>query len=40
MPMIVDKVAEINYCHILNKVLPPEIRVLAWCPVEPSFSAR
>lgn len=31
---------EIRYVHILNKVLPPEIRVLAWCPVDSSFSAR
>ena len=26
--------------HILNKVLPPEMHVLALCPVEPEFSAR
>ena len=31
---------EIRYVHILNRVLPPEIRVLAWCPVDPTFSAR
>ena len=31
---------EIRYVYILNRVLPPEIRVLAWCPVDPSFSAR
>ncbi|KAF7242222.1 tRNA pseudouridine(38/39) synthase [Varanus komodoensis] len=31
---------EIHYTHILNQVLPPDIRVLAWAPVEPSFSAR
>ncbi|GAB6022341.1 hypothetical protein CHUAL_006462 [Chamberlinius hualienensis] len=31
---------EINYCSILNKVLPPEIRALAWAPVKPEFSAR
>ncbi|CAH1772759.1 unnamed protein product [Owenia fusiformis] len=31
---------EIQYMKILNKVLPPEIRVLAWSPVEPDFSAR
>jgi len=35
-----DKTVEIRYIHILNKVLPHEIRVLAWCPVEPEFSAR
>lgn len=31
---------EICYTHILNRVLPPDIRVLAWAPVDPSFSAR
>ncbi len=35
-----DKTVEIRYCHLLNKVLPPEIRVLAWCPVPRDFSAR
>ncbi|KYO35798.1 tRNA pseudouridine(38/39) synthase isoform X1 [Alligator mississippiensis] len=33
-------VDEMRYTHILNRVLPPDIRVLAWAPVEPSFSAR
>nr|CAG4637109.1 EOG090X083V [Ceriodaphnia reticulata]SVE73005.1 EOG090X083V [Ceriodaphnia reticulata] len=31
---------EIAYAGILNKVLPPEIRVIAWAPVEEGFSAR
>nr|XP_028563226.1 tRNA pseudouridine(38/39) synthase [Podarcis muralis]XP_028563227.1 tRNA pseudouridine(38/39) synthase [Podarcis muralis] len=31
---------EIRYTHILNQVLPHDIRVLAWAPVDPSFSAR
>ena len=32
---------EIPYCHILNRLLPPDIRMLAWCPNPPSdFSAR
>ncbi|XP_072467604.1 tRNA pseudouridine(38/39) synthase isoform X1 [Notamacropus eugenii] len=35
-----DSAEEIRYTHILNRVLPPDIRVLAWAPVEPSFSAR
>ncbi len=35
-----DKETEIRYVHILNKVLPPDIRVWAWCPVEEDFSAR
>lgn len=35
-----DSATEIDYCHILNKVLPAEVRVLAWCPVDSDFSAR
>ncbi|CAG2213316.1 DEG1 [Mytilus edulis] len=35
-----DKTIEIKYVHILNKVLPQEIRVLAWTPVNTDFSAR
>ncbi|KAH3818492.1 hypothetical protein DPMN_120213 [Dreissena polymorpha] len=35
-----DKTTEIRYCQILNKNLPPEIRALAWAPVDPDFSAR
>ncbi|XP_005378538.1 PREDICTED: tRNA pseudouridine(38/39) synthase [Chinchilla lanigera] len=35
-----DDAKEIRYTHILNRVLPPDIRVLAWAPAEPSFSAR
>lgn len=32
---------EIPYPVILNHLLPPDIRILAWCPVPPSdFSAR
>lgn len=31
---------EIRYTHILNRVLPSDIRVLAWAPVDSSFSAR
>lgn len=32
---------EIQYCQILNRLLPPDIRVLAWCPTPPlDFSAR
>ncbi|XP_006903299.1 PREDICTED: tRNA pseudouridine(38/39) synthase-like [Elephantulus edwardii] len=35
-----DTAEEIRYTHILNRVLPPDIRILAWAPVEPTFSAR
>ena len=32
---------EIPYCKVLNRLLPPDIRVLAWCPAPPvDFSAR
>ncbi|NWJ06089.1 PUS3 synthase, partial [Crypturellus undulatus] len=31
---------ELRYAHMLNRVLPPDIRVLAWAPVEADFSAR
>ena len=31
---------ELAYGHILNRLLPPDIRVLAWCPVTEEFSAR
>lgn len=31
---------ELRYVSMLNRVLPPTIRVLAWSPVAPDFSAR
>lgn len=31
---------EIRYVHILNKLLPASIRILAWSPVASDFSAR
>ena len=31
---------EFHYVAILNRILPPTIRVLAWSPVAPAFSAR
>ncbi|CZT09355.1 related to pseudouridine synthase 3 [Rhynchosporium agropyri] len=32
---------EIGYCSLLNRLLPPDIRILAWCPAPPQdFSAR
>ncbi|XP_028394094.1 tRNA pseudouridine(38/39) synthase-like [Dendronephthya gigantea] len=31
---------EINYVYVLNKLLPDEIRVLAWIPVALDFKAR
>lgn len=38
-PCPVEK--ELQYCRILNRLLPPDIRVYAWCPNPPqNFSAR
>ena len=31
---------ELDYCHLLNRVLPPDIRVTAWSPTDTQFSAR
>lgn len=31
---------ELDYCRLLNRVLPHEIRVLGWHPVDADFSAR
>lgn len=31
---------ELPYATILNRLLPPDIRILAWCPVPNDFSAR
>jgi tRNA pseudouridine38/39 synthase len=31
---------ELDYPKLLNRVLPVDIRVLAWCPAPPDFSAR
>lgn len=36
----IEVTTEIAYVGILNKVLPPEIRVIAWAPVSQSMSAR
>lgn len=32
--------SELRYVSILNRLLPPTIRVLAWSPISPDFSAR
>lgn len=31
---------EIDYCKVLNRVLPHNIQCIAWCPLESDFSAR
>ncbi|KAI1322712.1 pseudouridine synthase [Xylariaceae sp. FL0255] len=36
-----DFADEIQYPRVLNRLLPPDIRILAWCPTTPEdFSAR
>lgn len=30
----------INYCKILNRLLPENIRIISWAPVHSEFSAR
>ncbi|KAI1136747.1 pseudouridine synthase [Hypoxylon sp. FL0543] len=36
-----DFTDELSYCRMLNKLLPADIRMLAWCPsTPPGFSAR
>ncbi|KAI1813354.1 pseudouridine synthase [Poronia punctata] len=36
-----DFIDEVPYARVLNRLLPPDIRVLAWCPTTPAdFSAR
>lgn len=37
---VVDGRETIDYCFMLNRVLPREIRILAWAPVRSDFSAR
>ncbi|XP_077499507.1 tRNA pseudouridine(38/39) synthase isoform X1 [Amblyomma americanum] len=39
-PSTASRTQELDYVKILNGVLPPEIRVLAWAPVDQDFSAR
>lgn len=36
----VDTIPEILYISKINRVLPPDIRIIAWSPVSPTFSAR
>ena len=31
---------DLRYLHALNAILPPSIRVYAWAPIAPAFSAR
>ena len=38
--MTMTAARDVRYIHTLNAILPPSIRVYAWAPVAPSFSAR
>ena len=38
--MTMTEARDVRYIHTLNALLPPSIRVYAWAPVAPSFSAR
>ena len=40
MPAAAAPPTELDYCHLLNRVLPPDIRVTAWSPTDAQFSAR
>ncbi|KAJ6526611.1 pseudouridine synthase [Mycena vulgaris] len=40
LPTKVSRKSEHSYTLILNRLLPPTIRVLAWSPVAPEFSSR
>eukprot|EP00667_Euglena_gracilis_P011912 EG_transcript_12208 len=39
-PGSAKKAPELDYVKMLNRVLPPDIRILAWAPVSRDFSAR
>ncbi|KAJ2391454.1 pseudouridine synthase deg1 [Coemansia sp. RSA 2611] len=38
--LLPDSERELPYINMINKLLPPEIRILAWSPVKADFSAR
>ncbi|EMD35013.1 hypothetical protein CERSUDRAFT_85755 [Gelatoporia subvermispora B] len=40
LPPPTKPTTELNYVSLLNNVLPPTIRINAWAPVAPEFSAR
>jgi len=35
-----DDSNELPYCKMLNRLLPKDIRIVAWSPVKEDFSAR
>ncbi|KAJ7737905.1 pseudouridine synthase [Mycena maculata] len=40
LPVQTTSKSEHSYALILNRILPPTIRILAWSPVAPEFSSR
>jgi tRNA pseudouridine38/39 synthase len=40
LPYPTETQGELDYCAMLNRVLPPDIRCLGWAPTPPGFSAR
>ena len=36
----INRIKELDYCGLLNKVLPEDIRVIGWNEVSEKFSAR
>lgn len=38
--MVQKEIKELDYCTMINRCLPEDIRVIGWTPVSPEFSAR
>jgi tRNA pseudouridine38/39 synthase len=38
--MVQKEITELDYCTMINRCLPEDIRVVGWCPVSSQFSAR
>lgn len=38
--MLPETEGEMDYAHVLNRVLPPDVRVISWAPTTPNWSAR
>ena len=38
--LVEETVREIDYCTLINRCLPEDIRVVGWCEVTPDFSSR
>ncbi|OUM66275.1 hypothetical protein PIROE2DRAFT_36365, partial [Piromyces sp. E2] len=40
LPANGEDTEELAYCTILNRLLPPDIRIISWSPVDKNFNAR